>query len=130
MSRADCGAALADANLSLPERGYLFHVGGNEWYKNRMGVLEIYKAYARRTAAPLPLWMVGAPPNEALRAAAQRIDCEGGIRFLTRLADDQLCAVYSLLACFSFPAWRKGSDGPSLRRWPAGAWCSPPTGRP
>jgi hypothetical protein len=30
--------------LGDPEMRYLFHVGGNQWYKNRMGVPKIYAA--------------------------------------------------------------------------------------
>jgi glycosyltransferase involved in cell wall biosynthesis len=112
MSRADCVAALADAGLSLPQGGYLLHVGGNQWYKNRAGVLEAYEVYARKAAAPLPLWMVGAPPDEALRAAAQRLDSEERIRFLTGLSGDQLCAAYSSARLLLFPSLAEGFGWP------------------
>ena len=112
MRRVDCVAALADADLSLPQGGCLLHVGGNQWYKNRAGVLEIYEAYVRQMAAPLPLWMVGAPPDEALKAAAQRLDSEGRVRFLTGLSGDQLCAAYSSARLLLFPSLAEGFGWP------------------
>ena len=112
MSRADCAAALADAGLSLPPRGNLLHVGGNQWYKNRAGVLEAYEVYAGKTAPPLPLWMVGAPPDEHLRAAAQRLDPRGTVLFLSGLTDNQLCAAYSSARLLLFPSLAEGFGWP------------------
>src|SRR5260221_279592 len=39
--------------------GYILHVGGNQWYKNRMGVIEIYNSWRNITNKKLPLLMIG-----------------------------------------------------------------------
>ena len=112
MSATDCASALTGAKLSLPPEGFLLHVGGNQWYKNRLGVVEIYEAYVRQVAAPLSLWMVGAPPTDLMRAAAQRIGSRGRIKFLTGLSGDQLCAVYSSARLLVFPSLAEGFGWP------------------
>lgn len=112
MSRADGALALTGSNLHLPQEGILLHVGGNQWYKNRLGVLEIYEAYVGQTATPLPLWMVGPPPTEVMRSTVQRIGREGRIKFLAGLSEDQLCAVYSFARLLVFPSLAEGFGWP------------------
>jgi hypothetical protein len=57
-----CGADL--------EGGWILHVGGNQWYKNRIGVVEIYEAWQSMAGGSLPLLMLGPAPDAAL---AERI---------------------------------------------------------
>jgi glycosyltransferase involved in cell wall biosynthesis len=112
MSPAQCAAALSGVDVGASEGGHLLHVGGNQWYKNRVGVLEIYDAYVRQAAVPLPLWMIGAPPTKALRDAARRIAHGGTIMFLTGLTGQQLCAAYSSAHLLLFPSLAEGFGWP------------------
>lgn len=53
-------------------QGYLLHVGGNQWYKNRTGVIEIYNTWRRAARKPLPLVMVGKKPDAKLKRCYQK----------------------------------------------------------
>ena len=112
MTQPECWAALATAGLAVPASGFLLHVGGNQWYKNRLGVLEVYAAYARLAQNPLPLWMVGARPTAAMTALAQTVAGKGQVQFLSGLTDDQVCAAYSAARLMIFPSLAEGFGWP------------------
>ena len=46
--------------------GYLLHVGGNQWYKNRSGVIYIYDAWRSLNNKKLPLLFIGELPSKSL----------------------------------------------------------------
>jgi glycosyltransferase involved in cell wall biosynthesis len=112
MSEAQCMVALASARLTLPVGGFLLHVGGNQWYKNREGVLEIYQAYVLRTKHPLPLWMIGPAPTAAMKNLAQPLVGKAAVCFLTGLSNEQVCAAYSAARLLLFPSLAEGFGWP------------------
>lgn len=112
MNQTKCEAELALIELKIPKSGFLLHVGGNQWYKNREGVLEIYEAYAKHTSSPLPLWMVGAPPTERMKILAGNIGAKAQVRFITGISNQQLCAVYSSARLLIFPSLAEGFGWP------------------
>ena len=112
MSPAIAASYIGKGDLSLPHSGFLLHVGGNQWYKNREGVIEIYRAYAEKTANPLPLLMVGALPTAALNNLVLSVPGEGVVRFLTGLSNEQVCAVYSVARLTLFPSLAEGFGWP------------------
>ena len=75
MEQAERISLLKKTGVEIPEAGIIIHVGGNQWYKNRNGVLEIYREYAAAFPRPAALWMIGEPPTSQLLelAAAIRI---------------------------------------------------------
>lgn len=103
---------LNGARLNVPRSGFLMHVGGNQWYKNRCGVLEIYIAYVKQVQNPLPLWMVGELPAAELQTMTHRIPAEGEVKFLTNLSDEQVCAAYSAARLMIFPSLSEGFGWP------------------
>lgn len=112
MSQPEYEAVLSSTGLPLPPSGFLLHVGGNQWYKNREGVLEMYAAYVKQTDNPLPLWMVGAPPTDRMKDIAQGISDKGQVRFLSGLSDEQVCAAYSAARLMLFPSLAEGFGWP------------------
>ena len=112
MNAAESRVELLPAGLVPPSEGVLLHVGGNEWYKNRLGVLEIYEAYAQQTANPLLLWMVGSEPSAELKRQAQRPALKGRVRFVTGLSNQQVCAAYSSARLLVFPSLAEGFGWP------------------
>lgn len=112
MNATESMAELLPAGLAPPPEGFLLHVGGNEWYKNRQGVLEIYDAYAQQAENPLPLWMVGTEPSAALKKRAQRVTPKGKVRFLSGLSNKQVCAAYSAARLMVFPSLAEGFGWP------------------
>ena len=112
MSVAESLAELLPAGLVSPPQGFVLHVGGNEWYKNRQGVLEIYHAYARQAQNPLPLWLVGTEPTADLKTLAQRVEGKGKVRFVSGLSNKQVCAAYSAARLMVFPSLAEGFGWP------------------
>lgn len=112
MTRSEFLPALVTAGLTMPASGVLLHVGGNQWYKNRLGVLEIYEAYVQQEQDPLALWMVGSPPTDAMKAIAQNVMGKGDVQFLTGLTDEQVCAAYSAARLLIFPSLAEGFGWP------------------
>lgn len=92
--------------------GFLMHIGGNQWYKNRVGVIELYRRWCEITTDPLPLWMVGVEPNEKLQRVASTVPSNGEVRFLAGLNDEQVIAAYNLAKLFLFPSLEEGFGWP------------------
>ena len=112
MSKAASLKSLATLNVDIPPEGFLLHVGGNQWYKNRQGVLELYEAYVNQTKQPLSLWMIGPPPTKAMNEIIQRIGKTVMVICLTGISNEQICAAYSLASLFLFPSLAEGFGWP------------------
>lgn len=102
---------LRQLNIALPEKGFLLHVGGNQWYKNRIGVIALYEQYAAKSKSPLPLWMIGAPPTSSLLTAAKKIST-GSVHFIINASDAQVHAAYSHATALLFPSFSEGFGWP------------------
>jgi len=120
MEEAECVSRLKAAGIEMPETGILLHVGGNPWYKNRRGVLEIYRAYAASHPYPPMLWMIGTAPSGELKALAAGIPAPGKVQFLTGLANETVNAAYSLARAFVFPSLEEGFGWPIAEAMAAG----------
>jgi glycosyltransferase involved in cell wall biosynthesis len=92
--------------------GYLLHVGGNQWYKNRLGVIELYNAWRDRGGAPLPLLLVGAAPNAELQQAQAQSLYAQDIHLLTGLEDEAVRLAYAGATVFLFPSLAEGFGWP------------------
>lgn len=92
--------------------GYLLHVGGNTWYKNRVGVIEIYEAWRRMSSLRLPLLLVG---TALTGPAVKKVDSSpyrGDIHVLTDISDDQIGSAYAGATLFLFPSLGEGFGWP------------------
>ena len=94
------------------ENGFILHVGGNQWYKNRCGVLEIYNAWRSRGKALLPLLMVGKMPDKALSKQYHRSFYKYNIHFVPGLSDTHLQMAYAGASVFLFPSIAEGFGWP------------------
>ena len=50
---------------------YILHVGGNQFYKNRMGVIEIYDQWRKISEKKIPLLLIGEAPELSLKSRYQ-----------------------------------------------------------
>ena len=98
-------------NLDL-KKGYLLHVGGNQFYKNRRGVIEIYNAWRAVSNKELPLLMIGSEPTEELSALREKSAYSGSIYFLTNISDEYLKLSYQGAFLFLFPSLEEGFGWP------------------
>lgn len=93
-------------------KGYLLHVGGNQWYKNRLGVVAIYDAWRELQDTKLPLLLIGNAPDVKLLAAIQNSTFKNDIHILTGLNDEYVRWAYCGASVFLFPSLAEGFGWP------------------
>jgi len=98
-------------NIKLTS-GYILHIGGNQFYKNRRGVLEIYEAWRSMTKTSLPLLMIGSQPTAELIGMRARSEFKNDIHFKTDLSDEYINSAYSGASCLLFPSLAEGFGWP------------------
>jgi glycosyltransferase involved in cell wall biosynthesis len=103
---------LKQTGVEISKQGFIIHVGGNQWYKNRNGVMEIYRAYAISHRNPEALWMIGAPPPGPLLNLALSIPAPGKVHFLSGFTNEQVNAAYSHARVLLFPSLEEGFGWP------------------
>ncbi|MBT8318893.1 MAG: glycosyltransferase, partial [Gramella sp.] len=92
--------------------GYLLHVGGNQFYKNRKGVIEIYNAWRDRSKLKYPLILIGAIPTKPLLALKRSCSYGESIHFLSHISDKELKLFYQGATLFLFPSLDEGFGWP------------------
>lgn len=113
LMEVDSKRLLGRLDKDIPTRGFLLHVGGNQWYKNRTGVLQIYNAYCRQQSHPLPLLMIGREPTDRLLELSYRCINSGGfVKFFTDVSTETIQAAYSLARVLIFPSISEGFGWP------------------
>jgi glycosyltransferase involved in cell wall biosynthesis len=101
--------------------GYLLHVGGNDWYKNRKGVIEIYNAWRRIKSAELPLLLIGASPSADIMQVYEASPYKKDIHFLKGIADDKVRMAYAGASVFLFPSLAEGFGWPIAEAMASGS---------
>ena len=84
--------------------GYLLHVGGNQWYKNRIGVIELYDAWREITSQKLPLLLVGPTPSRSLADRREKSKYKNDIIVLSGKDNDFVRYAYQGATVFLFPS--------------------------
>lgn len=93
-------------------QGFILHVGGNQWYKNRLGVLALYNAWRKEFGKALPLIMVGKEPTEKLKTAKNSSLYSKDIHFLLGISDEMVRGLYASASVFIFPSLAEGFGWP------------------
>jgi glycosyltransferase involved in cell wall biosynthesis len=107
-SRANLGSKL---NMDL-SNGYILHVGGNQWYKNRVGVIGIYDKWRKLYGIDLPLLLIGQPPSESLQKKYEQSAWKKDIHFFSDVDDEAVSTAYSGASVFLFPSIAEGFGWP------------------
>lgn len=92
--------------------GYVVHVGGNQYYKNRKGVIEIYNAWRSINNKELPLLLIGSFPSDELLEVYNNSLFKKDIHFVTNLTDEFVNIAYSGAICLLFPSLDEGFGWP------------------
>jgi glycosyltransferase involved in cell wall biosynthesis len=92
--------------------GYILHVGGNQWYKNRKGVIAIYDKWREVYGGNLPLLLIGQPPSGALLEKQDRSAYKTDIYFFSQVDDDTMGLAYAGASVFLFPSIAEGFGWP------------------
>ena len=108
-----------DINLS---HGFIFHVGGNQWYKI-VYVCKIYEKIVKLRSASgqssLPLVLAGSPPSAELLEFTNRHN-ELQIIYLISPTSRQINALYSLASLLLFPSISEGFGWPIVEAMACG----------
>jgi glycosyltransferase involved in cell wall biosynthesis len=104
------------ARLGLtPGTEYLLHVGGNNWYKNRRGAMEIFAALRKSPQfSSTRLILAGKPLLPELRRFLQSAQLEDWVTEAKDVTDEDLIALYSGAAGLLFPSIVEGFGWPIL----------------
>jgi glycosyltransferase involved in cell wall biosynthesis len=92
---------------------FFLHVGGNQWYKNRLGVLEIF-AHLQHwiSSSKTKLIMVGKPWTYEMRQFVSLNGLSDNVTELTNITNEDLQALYSKATALLFPSLREGFGWP------------------
>ncbi len=93
---------------------YILHVGGNQWYKNRVGVLRIYHRLVERMPDAPDLVMVGKPLPDTLRAWIHDKELQDRVCLIEEAGNESLRALYSRASLLLFPSLAEGFGWPIL----------------
>lgn len=110
-------AAEADAHLRAlaldPAQPFFIHVGGNQWYKNRPGVLRLFAELIKHPAyAQHRLVMAGKPWTAEMRALCAELALDGRVDERIDVSNEQLRALYSRAEALLFPSLAEGFGWP------------------
>lgn len=96
-------------------RPFFLHVGGNQWYKNRAGVLRIFAELIKMPEYRNHyLVMAGKPWTYELRQLARSLALEKHVLELVGAENGDLCALYSMAAALLFPSLHEGFGWPII----------------
>lgn len=107
-------------NIDL-SKGYILHVGGNAFYKNKIGVIEIYDQWAKDFKVEVPLILVGEAPTTAMIALKGKSILSKSIYFITNSNDLQLQEFYQGASVMLFPSLYEGFGWPIVEAMASGS---------
>jgi glycosyltransferase involved in cell wall biosynthesis len=101
--------------LPDPGRPFFVHVGGNSWYKNRIGLLRIFDCLRSRDRfARHRLILAGKPGDAEMHEFLRSRDLGGDVMELRSPSNEELRALYSLAEGLIFPSLEEGFGWPIL----------------
>lgn len=107
-------------NIDL-SKGFVLHIGGNAFYKNKYGVLEIYDQWAESFKAEIPLILIGEPPTEEMVVFKEKSKASKSIYFLSNIGDSQLQKFYQAASVMIFPSLYEGFGWPIVEAMASGS---------
>lgn len=119
-SKTELREALTNKHGIDLSKGYILHVGGNAFYKNKIGVLEIYDQWSKDFNANVPLILIGEPPSEQLIDFKETAIVSKLIHFITDIDDLQLQQFYQGASVMVFPSLYEGFGWPIVEAMASG----------
>lgn len=92
--------------------GYILHIGGNQFYKNRIGVLRIYEHWRSISNKETPLLMVGSDPTLEMEKLLRSTGISKDVHFVSNISDKLLHVVYHGATALLFPSLDEGFGWP------------------
>jgi glycosyltransferase involved in cell wall biosynthesis len=112
MERNEANAYLS--KLGLAAAGpFILHVGGNQWYKNRLGLLRHFSTLRKHAETRhLKLLMVGKPWTPEMREFIRQAQLGQAVLEFTGTSEEELRALYSSAEVMLFPSLGEGFGWP------------------
>lgn len=109
---------------STSDAPYIFHIGNNGFYKNRIAVIRVFAEIS--SDIPHRLIMAGPVPTPEMRSLADRLRVADRIEFRSRLSDQEVFECYRNASAFVFPSLYEGFGWPPIEAMAMGcpAVCS------
>jgi glycosyltransferase involved in cell wall biosynthesis len=94
---------------------YFLHVGGNQWYKDRAGVLRVFARLAEMDEfSTAKLVLAGKPLTAELRKAIREKRLEGRVTEAVGATNEELQVLYGSALALLFPSREEGFGWPIL----------------
>lgn len=100
--------------------GFILHVGGNLWYKNKAGIIAAYDEWRQGSGQQLPLILIGESPDDRLQALINRSNYVTDIHPLAGMPDGFTNKAYSAASLFLFPSLAEGFGWPIVEAMASG----------
>ena len=105
--------ALLHKRLPELKKNYFFHLGGNQWYKNRKGVVEIYSQLIKYPEYKHhKLVLAGKSWPNDLRVKVNVLGIKDKVIEITDLTNEEIRAFYSTTEALIFPSIQEGFGWP------------------
>jgi glycosyltransferase involved in cell wall biosynthesis len=106
-------ATIEKFGISKSQR-FILHVGGNDWYKNRIGVLQIFSAFkSHLKSRDVFLVMAGQPLTKTMRIYLKNGNRSDVIQVINP-SNEELRALYSAADLLLFPSLQEGFGWPII----------------
>jgi len=114
MDREEAAALISKLGVGSTQP-FVLHVGGNQWYKNRLGVLRVFSALRQHTPErDFRLVMVGKPWTTEMRQFVLHHRLERVVAELIEPTEQELQALYSTATMLLFPSLQEGFGWPII----------------
>ncbi len=114
MPKEEALARISKLNINL-DNPLLVHVGGTQWYKNRLGLLKIFNYLRQQPGLEnIQLATVGKPLNETMRQFLDANNLRQDVIELVALPNEDLRALYSIATALIFPSLQEGFGVPVI----------------
>jgi glycosyltransferase involved in cell wall biosynthesis len=99
---------------NVADHPFIFHIGGNQWYKNRLGVLRIYRELRKlREGLPTPLLaMAGQTFTTSMKEYIEENNLKEFVVEVGKCSNETLEALYSAAEIMLFPSLAEGFGWP------------------
>ncbi len=102
------------------DEAYFLHVGSNNWYKNRQGLIEIFAYLKNHFKISYKLILVGKMLSQELYDYAKKLNCENAIIQTGPISNQLLNAFYSKAEYLIFPSLEEGFGWPVIEAMASG----------
>lgn len=107
-------------NPQILDAPYILHIGSNNWYKNRLGILHLFHYLKHKKQSPLKCVFIGQTLTPDLKKIAKKLDIKTEIIETGELEPQIINALYSKAQALLFPSIQEGFGWPIIEAMASG----------